>query len=59
MRIIADRFLEGMDYVAGSQEVREASQIVSFEKPSGNVIDLMKLKYALSPAEEKDIESSI
>jgi len=56
VKIIAQRFFEGMDFI--KQLSPEKLQIIQkIEKPSPSIIDLIKLKYALSPAEKVDIES--
>ena len=57
-RLIAERFLEGMDYIANlGQGKQQMAPPEITEKPSHNIINLIKLKYALSPTEGTDIES--
>ena len=58
-RLIAERFLEGMDYIAnlGLGKSQNGTPLEIIEKPSNKIIDLIELKYALKPAEQKDTEA--
>lgn len=56
VKIITQRFSEGMDYIklSGPEKPQE---VQTMEKPSSKIIDLIELKYALKPAEQKDTET--
>jgi hypothetical protein len=54
VKIIEQRFSEGMDFIKGLEP--EKPQFKSVKTDAPEIIDLIKLKYALHPPEEKDIK---
>lgn len=55
-RIIAQRFVEGLDYIKNLTDKSQIIEVNKFFKTSEEVITLIKLKYALTPPSDKDIK---